>query len=82
LSQSPWDGKLLNRNRINLMEYHLCFLAYNFLEFFRVTQVVLSPDTIDDTICHLKNDAAKGLVLFIYKQAQNNVPLENIYQHL
>lgn len=71
------------RRRISIERYFLlCFLAYNFLEIFRITQANLNLETIGQTIRHYKDVAQKDLVDFIYYQGRNNVPLENVYQRL
>jgi SRSO17 transposase len=71
------------RSRISITRYFfLCFLAYNFLEIYRVTQVHHNLNTIGDTIKHHRHSAHKSLVDFIYYQARNSVPLEGIYQQL
>lgn len=60
----------------------LCFLTYNFLEIYRITQVHLGLDTIGDTIRHHKKEVAIGFVEYIYNQAISNVPLESVYTQL
>lgn len=70
------------RSLISIERYMLlCFLAYNFLEIFRVTNIHLDLNTIGDTIRHHKKQASISVMEFIYK-AINNVPLEDVYIQL
>jgi len=71
------------RNFISIERYMLlCFLAYNFLEIFRVTHICLGLDTIGDSIRYHKKKADMELVEFVYTQAISNVPLERVYMQL
>jgi SRSO17 transposase len=71
------------RSLISIERYMLlCFLAYNFLEIYRVTQEHLCLDTIGDTIRYHKKETAIGFVEFIYTQAINNIPLEDVCMQL
>ena len=68
------------RSRISIERYFLiCFLAYTFLEVFRVSNIKLSLKTIGETIIHHKNTIAKKFISYIYYQARQKVPLKSIY---
>ena len=59
------------RNRPSIERYFLfCFLAYNFLEVFRVSKGKLFFKTIGETIYYHKNVTAKKFVCFIYHRAK------------
>jgi hypothetical protein len=71
------------RSRISIERYFLiCFLAYTFLEVFRVSNKRLSLKTIGETIIHHKNTTAKRFIRYIYYQARQNVPLTSLYVSL
>ncbi len=68
------------RSRISIERYFLiCFLAYTFLEVFRVSNKGLSLKTIGETIIHHKNATSKKFIRYIYYQARQNVPLKSLY---
>lgn len=71
------------RSLLSIERYFLiCFLAYNFLAIFRATQMHLRLKTLGEAIVYHKTEAAKEFVDFIYSQAINHVPLQNIYKTL
>ena len=71
------------RSLVSIERYMLlCFLAYNFLEYYRVTQKHLRLETIGDTIQHIKKESIKDFVNFVYYRAKNNVSLGEIYAQL
>lgn len=71
------------RSLVSIERYMLlCFLAYNFLEYYRVTQKHLRLETIGDTIQHMKKESIKDFVNFVYYRAKNNVSLGEIYAQL
>ena len=71
------------RSLVSIERYMLlCFLAYNFLEYYRVRKKHLNLDTIGDTIEHRKKESIKNFVDFVYYHAKNDVPLVDIYAKL
>jgi len=71
------------RSLVSIERYMLlCFLAYNFLEYYRVRRKQLNLDTIGDTIEHMKKESIKDFVDFVYYHAKNDVPLVDIYAKL
>lgn len=60
----------------------LCFLAYTFLEIFRVSKGNLSLKTIGEVIRHHKNVTVKKFISYIYYQAKQNIPLKSLYESL
>jgi len=60
----------------------LCFLAYNFLEYYRVTQNHLNLETIGDVIQNMKKESITDFVDFVYYHAKTDVPLTEIYAKL
>ncbi|MBM7582734.1 transposase, partial [Caldicoprobacter guelmensis] len=71
------------RSLVSIERYMLlCFLAYNFLEYYRVRGKQLNLDTIGDTIEHMKKESIKDFVDFVYYHAKNDVPLVDIYAKL
>lgn len=71
------------RNLVSIERYMLlCFLAYNFLEYCRVTQKHLNLEMIGDTIQHMKKESIKNFVDFVYYHAKNDIPLMDIYTQL
>lgn len=71
------------RSRIAIERYILiCFLAYTFLEIFRISKVYLYLKTIGEVIKHHKNVASKKFIKYIYNQAKQNIPLKSVYKSL
>lgn len=54
----------------------------NYLEFIRITQENSILKTIGDTIEYQKNLSVKEFVLYIYKVAKKNKPIQDIYSYL
>ena len=71
------------RSRLSIERYFLiCFLAYAFLEIFRISESELPLKTIGETITYHKKVTAKKFIKYIYYQAKQNVPLQSIYYSL
>lgn len=59
----------------------LVFLTINFLELYRMHHLN-QINTIGDTISHIRSLTATNLVLFVYNQAKNNIPVERVLYKL
>ena len=59
----------------------ITFLAINFLEIYRLHNLE-KLRTIGDSISFIKSLSATELVRFVYEQARNNIPIENILSNL
>ncbi|WP_129599963.1 IS701 family transposase [Anaerophilus nitritogenes] len=71
------------RNILSIERYFLIsFLAINFLEIIRLTQESSTLRTIGEAIEYQKNLSLKEFILYIYKSAKRNKPLQEIYSHL
>lgn len=71
------------RSIISIERYFLIvFLTINFLEIFRISEMVLSLRNIGETIRHQNNLSVKELVLFVYSKAKEQVPVNEIYSYL
>lgn len=71
------------RSRVAIERYILiCFLAYTFLEIFRISKVNLCLATIGEVIRYHKNVTAKKFIRYIYYQATQNIPLKSLYRFL
>jgi len=71
------------RSSISIERYFLIvFLAYNFLELFRVTNKHEALNTIGKTQKHLNSLTTKALVCFIYEKSKQSITLENILSEL
>lgn len=71
------------RSILSIERYFLIvFLTINLLEIFRVSEKLLMLQTIGDAIRYQSSLTAKELVKFIYCKAQEDVPLNEVYEHL
>ncbi|WP_294184466.1 IS701 family transposase [uncultured Clostridium sp.] len=67
------------RSIVSIERYFLIvFLAYNFLELFRITVSHKTLNTIGKVQKHLNNLMIKSFVCFIYEKSKQNVNLEDI----
>jgi len=65
---------------LSIQRYFLImFLAINFLEVFRLLQNGFMIKTIGEAICHQRCITTRKFILYIYREAKNNVPITNIY---
>lgn len=58
------------------------FLAYNYLELFRINCTHQELETIGEVQGHLNSLTAKALVCFIYEKSKQNIALEDILAEL